>query len=339
MAATSYSELNTQLDMLHDRLLTPDQFNQLLNPSATAQSIARVLEDTDYQFTTEDLEDVDKIEKGLMTSLIQTYRFIYNEAPDVQLIDVIGLIYMYHNLKVILKKMVAEVDIEHLLIPIGHYSYDQLYHVVQTQESSVIPPSVVESVASTIQDYEVYKDAQAIDVGMDMAYFDHLREIANQLDTPLVTHLVDLRIDFYNIISVLRAKKQDQSRAFMIEAISEQGNLTYQQVIEMVNNQQIARWFDRFTQLPFDRRFDEVVEKMKLGTVTASDMEKLVNDYTYQFLYDKRLTGHGPEPVLLYLILREFEVTNLRLILTGRVMGLDRSAIEERMRPIYGQEI
>lgn len=337
MAATTYSELNTQLDMLHERLLTPAQFDQLLESSATPKSIARVLEDTDYQLTPEDLEDVDKIETKLMQSLVHTYRTIYQEAPDVRVVDVIGLIYMYHNLKVILKKMVAGVEIEHLLIPIGHYTNDQLYHVVQTQESSVLPAGVVKSVAATIQDYEVFDDAQAIDVGMDMAYFDHLREIGNQIESPVVKHLVDLRIDFYNIISVLRAEKQDQSRAFMIEAMSDRGNLTYTEVIDMVNNHEIAKWFDQFSQLPFDRTFDSVIAKMENGTVTASDMEQLANDYAYRYLYEERLTGHGPEQVLLYLILREFEVTNLRLILTGRVMGLDRTAIEERMRPIYGQ--
>ena len=44
----------------------------------------------------------------------------------------------------------------------------------------------------------------------------------------------------------------------------------------------------------------------------------------------------GEHPLIGYLYAREAELTTIRIILTGRLAGLDTDAIRERLRDMYG---
>ncbi|MBO5556620.1 MAG: V-type ATPase subunit, partial [Oscillospiraceae bacterium] len=69
------------------------------------------------------------------------------------------------------------------------------------------------------------------------------------------------------------------------------------------------------------------------GSMTAFELacDNAVNDY----LRDAKLIGFGPEPLVAYLAAVEGEITAIRMILTGRLAGIEPQVIRERLRDLY----
>lgn len=315
-------------------LLTQQDFEQLL-VSPSAQTSLRVLENTRYYFKADDLNDLDKIEERLTDNLVENYRFAISEGPNRSIVEVFGAKYIYHNLKVIFKNLVLNQDNEDLLITIGRFSIDELYHIIQTSESSVIPNQIIERVKQIRADYDTYQDIKVVNLGLDMAYFDHLDDIRKKEENPIVDAVITALIDFYNVITVYRGTQLGKPRSFMFEMLSDKGTVAISDLLQMISDNQLASWFESINQLPYVKTFDAYIEKMNEGTIQAYDLERMETEYIYQLLKEELLNPNDVVPLLFYLYRKEMEITNLRLILNGRVSGLPIEKIKERMRPVY----
>ena len=64
---------------------------------------------------------------------------------------------------------------------------------------------MLDEVLATWQEYQDYQDVRVLEIGMDMAYFQHLKRLTEKLEDDRLLQLVNLTIDFYNAITVKRA--------------------------------------------------------------------------------------------------------------------------------------
>ena len=63
----------------------------------------------------------------------------------------------------------------------------------------------------------------------------------------------------------------------------------------------------------------------------------MCDDAVMGYLSDGRRVPFGVEPIVGYLFARESEATIIRIIMTGRMAGLDRSIIRQRLRRTYAE--
>ena len=61
----------------------------------------------------------------------------------------------------------------------------------------------------------------------------------------------------------------------------------------------------------------------------------MCDDAVMGYLSDGRRVPFGVEPIVGYLFARASEATIIRIIMTGRMAGLDRSIIRQRLRRTY----
>lgn len=338
MSAQDYASTQTFISVREQNFLGHEDYEALMQAESSAQ-IVRMLEESDYHLEEADLNDPDAIEAELMRELAKEYRLIYANSPNQYAADVTASKYMFHNLKVQMKIVATDLDLDHLIIPIGPYSTQELFHLAQTMESSIIDASIVQNVQSTWEEYQSYEDTEVIDVGMDMAYFDYLHHLKGYFNDPKVKHVIDMEIDFYNAITGMRALKQGKPNSFMYEMMSNQGATDIRTMIDIVRQGRLAQWFDRVNQLKFDLTIRNYLESMTAKNFTARQLENIAEMYLHQYMADARLSGAGPIHIIRYLYGREMEVKNLRLILTGRANDLSMEGVRERMRPIYGERI
>ncbi len=299
-----------------------------------------ILDDTEYRIEESDLNDGTKIDRKLMDLLIQVYRFAYERSPETALVDIFGARYMYHNLKILLKETLLGTEFDYLSIPIGRFNYDQLQHIVQTRESRSLPPEMIHWINEVHEQADDYHSTEAIDVGLDMAYFDHLKRVSDDYGNEDTKAIVQAIIEFYNITTIIRAQRQGQTRSFMIEAYTEQGLFTLDEYLQIVEEQDYTRWFNAFNALPYHQGLAQQIDALNAGELSIGKLEQLKDDYLYLYFQEKRFESEdSPMKLLAYIFYRELEVTNLRLVLVGRVNGLSQEQIRERMRPIYGEEL
>ena len=336
MGQKDYTTLNTLIDVYSEYLLTPDDFVHLLNATSTS-ALMDIMADTQYLLEESDLNDSEKIDRVLMDLLANVYRFVYKESPQPDLVDIFGARYMYHNLKILLKTSILDLNYDYLMIPIGRFNYETLQHIAQTKESTRLPQQMIDWINEVHDQAEDYHSSQAIDIGLDMAYFDHLKYVSEQYGNQETEAIVQAIIEFYNMITLIRAKRQKQTHSFMVEAYTAQGLFSLDEYLEIIESGDYTRWFNGFNQLPFNGAIQASIERLNEGLLSIGELEKLKDEYLYLFFQEKRFSNEASLKMLEYLFYRELEVTNLRLVLVGRVNGLSTEQIKERMRPINGQ--
>ena len=72
---------------------------------------------------------------------------------------------------------------------------------------------------------------------------------------------------------------------------------------------------------------------MEGGPLT--EFERLCDNALTAYLSQGKRVAFGEHPLIGYLYAREAELTTIRIILTGRLAGLDTDAIRERLRDSY----
>ena len=53
------------------------------------------------------------------------------------------------------------------------------------------------------------------------------------------------------------------------------------------------------------------------------------------YVSNAKLAAYGEEPVIAYMAAVESEITTVRMILTGRLAGIEPQTIRERLRDMY----
>lgn len=334
MSQGNFSQVNTALSVRETRFLTEAQFDLLLKSQELA-SRSQILQGAGYELKEEDLTNPAKIETTLMKELLAAYDWAFEVSPSQDLLSLFTLKYTYHNLKVYLKHKATERKLAHLLIPVGPYSLEVLEHLVATFSAEHCPAFMADEMAATWQEYQDYQDLRVLEIGMDLAYFKHLKQL--QLDQPVLQDLVTLTIDFYNVITVKRALDQQKPYSFMHQLLSDEGSLSAYQVIELVEQGDMISWFNQVNPLHFDLDLQVYEDKMRSNTISTVELEYLENLLKWKILDQGRYETDGGLPLARYLYGRELEVKNLRLVLTGLDNQVPVPQIKERMRPIYGQ--
>ena len=336
MSERTYSQVNTGISVREASFVSPSQFEQLL-ASPSSESREGLLQGTPYALDSQEIKDLSVLEARLMAALLAEYQWAFEVSPQSDLVSLFTLKYTYHNLKVYLKHKATERKLGHLLIPIGPYSLDVLEHLVATFSAEHCPAFMAEEVAATWQEFQDYQDLRVLEIGMDLAYFKHLRYLGDSLDHPVLKQLVDVTIDFYNAITVKRALDQQKPHSFMHQLLPDEGSLSAHQVIDLLESGQWLTWFYQVNPLEYDLALETYEEKMRTGQLKTVELEYLESLVKFSLLDAGRFEVDGPLPLVRYLYGKELEVTNLRLVLSGLDNGFPLADIKERMRPFYGQ--
>lgn len=325
MLDTQYASANTLIRIKEKKFLTREQLEQLLRTDNLSQALSQ-LKNTVYSNLSDDFD----------YDLLQHQIAIYNELSelidDVNVKNVFTLIYVYHNLKVLIKQRLTNLELEHLLIPIGEYSIDALKQLVQTLESDTLPLTIVECVRYVIENYQHYENVQSIDLLLDEGYFKHVLVCVNQLNDDKLLDIVKFWVDIFNVTTVLRLSKGKLSRSQLKLFLVDGGHLQVSEVIDLA----MANNFKEVVALLNTTPFNFVIKS--LGVTNESrvgDIERLKDNVTHYYLQDAKYEAFGYLPLLSFVFYKEMEIKNLRLILTGKDNQMDSALLKERMKPVY----
>ena len=124
----------------------------------------------------------------------------------------------------------------------------------------------------------------------------------------------------------------------MRQLLSDEGSLSAANWIAMAELGDFLTWFSQVNPCGYDLDLRSYEEKMRNQTLTTVELEYLADLLQAKLLVAGQFETDGPLPLARYLLGKELEVKNLRLILTGMDNQLPVELIRERMRPIYGQD-
>lgn len=335
MTDLAYAGLNTTLRLLELQLLTQTDYDTMLQMN-NSNDVLNYLSKTAY-VVPEETKQTKDFEPVVQQRLEEIYNELIASSPDRRVIEIFSLRYTYHNLKLLIKEAYMGIDCEHLIIPIGTYSVEQLRHMVELKgEVNDLHPVLKHSISDAITAVEDMEDFLAIEVIMDTAYLRHIRQNAEDLKHDEVLHFTKMRIDFENLTTFIRAYTQGRSNTFIYSTLSSQGAINRDEIIENWRAQDLNALSETYNQANYFVNLDDVwtqlhtkkVDPMRISASLHREFAGLLRQYS--------LEPFGPMPVLTYLYFLENETDNVRLLLIGKENNIQSDLIRERMRPIYG---
>lgn len=346
-----YSYANTRVRAMTSRLLDEHTFGELLSAPDYNQTLG-VLEDTAYGPDIEEIvlegvrpTNVDRaFNRNLERNFEKIKSFIMGRPRE--LIDVLLSRWDLYDLKTVLRGMralVPKAEINRNLVPIGFLDLTVLEEITSQPDLRAALDAIVmfslqweirygQAITGIMTDFLREHDLSVIELALDRFHYQRVSEIARGGDanSRLVRHVVEMEVDIINIVTLLRicGLGIDESRkaSFYIPG----GSIDEDD-------------FYRAMQLG---QIDDVVDLLAKKTPYREPLERAKATYeekgeaVFQDELDKYMIREclnisqdplGIGIIIKYMWKKYLEVTNLRIIIRGKSIGLIESQIRKEL--------
>lgn len=332
MDLKQFTQVIPRLRVLETRLLDKAKIDRMID-SSSAEEAMKVLAETEYANVMSNVKRAEDYEVILSEELKRVYTEMYSMSPSKELINIMGIKYDYHNAKVILKGMFLNKDLSDLLISVGVMDSSKLKFIIENNNFVDLNPFMRRAVEEAIKDFEDKQDPQRIDVILDKYMFEEIRSIAKVIEEGFVEKYIKAIIDLTNLKTLLRVKKQNKGREFLLSVAIEGGSISKDTLALLLT--------DSVDNIPSKLSYTNYVSMLKDGvehyikTSSAGLLEKLVDNYIMELMKGAKYIPFGVEPVLAYIYAKETEIKVIRIIMVGKLNNITGEVIRERLRDIY----
>lgn len=319
--------------VLETRLLSRVTVERMVD-GKDIEEVIKILGETEYASVIGGLNRVEEYEKILSAELKRVYNLMYEIAKDPAVVDLLALKYDYHNLKVLVKEKLLQKDFKNLYIPIGKLDLERVrtaYLAGSLKDD--IDSRFKEALDHVTRDFEENKDPQRIDIILDKYYFSHLYDLAKETEIPLFINYVQDLIDFTNIKTLIRIKKQNKDMKFLEEALIPNGKIEPQEIVLSLHDS-IDNIINKYKDYNISPEIKMGLESYKQSG-RLSEFERLMDDYLMGLNKPSKYIHFGPEPIFSYIVAKETEIKILRIIMTAKLNNIPPDNIRERLRDLY----
>jgi len=219
-----------------------------------------------------------------------------------------------------------------MLADLGRISVEELMVAQRENDGSNLPGRLASAVYVGRDVLSKTRDPQLMDVAVDKWYFRDLLETAERSGSAFLVGYVRLHIDAANLRTLVRTLRMGKNEEFLRGVLFKGGEVPMAELLRVSANRG-AGLAELFAPTGLADAAAEGAKLFHGGAVTM--FEKLCDDALTAYLDRARLIPFGEEPVLAYLVAKETEYTNLRIVLMGRMAGVPAEVIRSRLRAGY----
>lgn len=302
--------------VLETRTLDAPAFERLLDaPSFTEQK--RLLSETVYGRYIEQAHSAEEVERCLEEALADFYRLLEEAALPPAVSRFFRVRYDYANLKAAAKSRALGAPIEGLLVEHGTVPAEAF------RGDLTALPAPLSRVAREL----AAPDAQ-IDLTVDRAMFAEFVRLCEESGSAFLCRMAGLFVDIANLKTLVRSRKAGLSVERTRELFVEGGSVS-------------TGVFERLAVVPEAELAEAIVRTpgfKDLGAehlLDAARLDLTTDELLIAAMRHARRGPIGPEPVIAYVLGREVEVAALRVLLLGKLGGIDDDTVRARLRATY----
>ncbi len=208
----------------------------------------------------------------------------------------------------------------------GNVSLEIFEQVFEEENYELFPDYMAEAVERTVLAYYQNKDIRSIDYAIDQFQAEYNLKKARRLKSLFLLGLFRIQIDLTNIRTMLRLKftESEQRNVFLKGGFIELERL--EKALEL--------GYESAGSLFFATPYHQLVESGANYLVSDKSFLKIEQqcaEFLTGFLKTTIRITAGPQPIVAYLLMKENEIRNVRLILTARRNSLDTNLILDRL--------
>jgi V/A-type H+-transporting ATPase subunit C len=328
-AEADYAEAIGVLREMEKKLISPDQWQRAIDAPDVYEAL-RYMGD-DYGFAA--LRTPDAYEPLLQAKLAETYAQLFRMCAEPEAVEILNQKYIFHNLKVMVKASVsdyARANSDTLLSEVSAVPRE----VMSGGEKAGCPAYITHARQAMEYAYEqAAKDPQAIDMEADRCMFVKMLSLAESLDNEFILRYVRMCIDLYNLKLLMRVKNMQKGARFLNNALLPGGETG-----EDIFRDAYDKPFDVIAAKCYYKYYGEAVrqsEESYTKTHNYSTLEKLADNLLTRHIAQAKYIPFGPEPLFAYILARENEIRQIRIVITCKLNGIPEETLRERLRDLY----
>ena len=304
------------------RMLSTAKLDRMLAEPNFADA-CRVATESGYEDMSE--MDVAGINAALAAFRARELAEISELAPDVAVLDLFRMKYGYHNAKVIVKSLGDPEKDADLLSDAARFTPDEILEVYQSETGAgKLPEAYAAAIREAKSALARTGNPQISDYILDKTYFaEQLRE-AKKSGKPFIEEYVRLQIDKSNLRSALRTLGMERREELLEYALIEGGTIPVEEVRGAMESREDLLHL-----------YGPTIFGKAAAAAGMTQFEKEADNAVRDFVLQSNFVSFGQEVLIEYLSALENEITSLRIILTGKRMGIPEAKLRERLRESY----
>lgn len=276
----------------------------------------------------------DDIEYFIRREQNKLFDLVYDTLPKRDELALCLYPFDYHNVKVCLKsEFLGIAPTEDYLVSTGHIEWKKLVSMVRDRNLDFMTSNMKHAILEATDLFSRGGDPQMIDIIMDRACYKDMSEKADEIGDEFLKGLVSRIIDTLNLKTFVRLRQMKKPWSFFQQVYLEGGQISEQLFINSYE-EDYAQLADKLAPYGLKTVVAEGGRELK-ETGNFATFEKLCDNYLMEYNKRAKYESFGLEPIVGYWYAKEMEIDNIRLILTGILIGSDPEKIIERLREPY----
>jgi len=190
-------------------------------------------------------------------------------------------------------------------------------------------PKNIEPLAENI--YAKTGDPQKIDLVVDEMCYSDMKHMANESAFGFLADYVGMKIDVLNILSFIRQKTIGKDKDFFKSSILNGGAVFTVNMLTALYSEGLEAFFAKLERT----EYSPIISGLSADTPNPSLIEKNADRFICEKIKKMRTTPFGPQVVAGYLLAKEYEIKNARIVMSGVASNSDKESITERLRLGY----
>lgn len=290
----------------------------------TYNDCIRYLEDKGWGVSENGSEDIEEI---LSLEEHRTWTTIEELTQELEPFNVFRYANDFHNLKVAVKCVVTDTNPDGLTVSGGTVKASLIFDAVKGRGFEELPEHLRkvadEAYITLIQTY----DGQLCDVIIDKQCLECIYAAGIQSDNDIIKEYAELTVAAANIKTAVRCCKTKKTVDFIKRAMADCDSIDIAALTAAASKS--------------IEEIEAVIEKtpykqaMECLTRSASEFEKWFDDKLMEKMRTQKWEPFTVGPLIAYIFARQTEIKAVRIILSGKLNGLDDNFIKERLREMY----
>lgn len=343
MNRENFIAASTSTRIYEDDLLKARDLERL-NDYESLSEVLNALNDSSYGSFIQELNRDEEYEKILNKELVKVYQRISDVTPDKNISQYLIEKYNFHNLKLIVKEIIQEEDYSNIYSPMANLDTAYIKRELMTANDSGFDlPGV-----GKIEDRDIYlsyskkaleayretENPAMIDISLDKSYYERELYLAEETEIESLIAYTKEAIDLINIKTLLRIRGQKLEFDHLKNSLIEGGNLATADVLSMLSAN-VDEIVSKTSSLKVNSYLRDSFDRDKSETENLLNLEKAIDDHFMDFAKKAKSMTYGPEVLLGFLIAKEQEIKNLRIIFISKLNSLPKDFTRERLRETY----
>ena len=273
------------------------------------------------------------IDEIIKSSRKETVEYLFKIVPDPSVFN--SFIYPFdaHNIKSVIKGLLADTDYEALIMFPNTISLDIIETAVKENKYPLLPKEFSEAAEKAYLTLAHTADARLSDAYIDRACMEAQLEAAKASKIEFLIEYISADIFFKNVKIAIRASLSDAPKEYYDEALTD--------CVEAFNKKEVTsaalKGKDSLVEYLITKdayKCGAAIEEFKKSPAA---FERFCENYLTLLAIEKcKRSGSAAEPALGFYLAKCEEYKAVQIIATGIETNAETEIIRERLREIYG---